>query len=1292
MPQMGSFQTERLLLRRGRESFWIAKDAAGAACTLHILEPPEVWSIEQRAAAVGAFLACVEYQQKLALDTKAVARVESFGSNENGAFAVLEPAAESVARLISSKPMLSTPAVRKFTLGLLGDLTALRKAGRPHGNLTASTVLLTSTNIQLARPMLVSPSPGAAAEHDDMPALGRILFQLIQHREYSDRTGIGTDDTWRTLPDGEAWKQLIISLLAPEAGTTLESVKKAVPAGARRGRMPIYVAAAVMVAIGVGVAWHFLKPVPVVLPPADPELVAATQAADEAVRAAGPAMGGQDDADPSAALRNVLGVLAGQRDTTSPKFAPTVKSSLDAFPQPLEGVEKQLADLKGAFAALPNKGDYPNFPRFIDTLQTRLADLKAKPATDRTYFERAAQFGSVSNALFVLQRQLAVPNSPEILQRSFFIIIDHVCADAETGSMKQILASLKDQAFIKSGEIAQKKDTVAWGAIPEGTYPPSWAGLEKLEGDLLRYGKIAPDEIGSQAAGLVADINAKITTLKTKAPGLSDPLQGQLAAIRDDIKAKFIDNKPKAGAAFDAGGKLFWIARDYPAIQLALGEQRNRLNSLDADYAKFTGEDLKGWLAKFRADPNKLNESFFTYYNAKKAAYQADGWSIEQQFNWKGDFEKAFNDANAQIGQAQASLQSLTGALPKNPSGLEKDVADALAKKLDANRTRLAGLATAFDPDVLAAARAALASTEIELGCFVNLKTVAAQLAAPTFDVVAFRRNLDGLKPLDQDAELGPVVAPVHDLDRALAAMSAAADAPGLTAALTGINAVKVAGSALKPPVVESLLWGRFSELKSADEAVLQYQLSQIPAASRATPGALAAYVQLRLAADARPNLLLEAFLIPAIKGNDTKISDALASELTRLNAPANDRLTQIIAAMKVDANAAGTVGLLTHGWTEPAPGAADGTRSFVYSKPPAGKTLALKFRKLDNTQTYVCTTETPLLVLAALADTERSMLRSKADVGLFDKVDLKAGLTAAINGIVGFQKDDEIVASDWGTWTTPSDTVPGWSPPGAPTTDHPLQFVTPGMAAYVAVKTGTRLPTAAEWASADKMNKTAVPAYDANSNLSGPAWDAYVKLYQSEFVDKGANTSTLGNPLNVTNLIFEPRTKPANWGTMANPAKPWPTQIAAGKPKVDEILFLPVTSDAGTPFQNLIGNVAEFVFDPALNTKLAGVAVPADPEAGFTAVAGVVAANAGGVKVIGGSCLSPLGNIDNARTAFDVADVTKPYTDVGFRLAFDAGKTFTEQFAEHLNAVPAARIPANDLVRTILKNSAPSP
>jgi len=124
-----------------------------------------------------------------------------------------------------------------------------------------------------------------------------------------------------------------------------------------------------------------------------------------------------------------------------------------------------------------------------------------------------------------------------------------------------------------------------------------------------------------------------------------------------------------------------------------------------------------------------------------------------------------------------------------------------------------------------------------------------------------------------------------------------------------------------------------------------------------------------------------------------------------------------------------------------------------------------------------------------------------------------------------------------------------------------------------------------------------------------------------------------------------------------------WPRSIASDQRKVgkdgeawpnvpdDGVLwFAKVVSDNQRVFQNLVGNVAEYAYEDAK-----GIADLKDPT--LAQVRQLLQANSN-VRVIGGSAMSPPQvPVDQPQTLANPADKEPCYSDVGFRLAFLAGR-----------------------------------
>jgi hypothetical protein len=194
--------------------------------------------------------------------------------------------------------------------------------------------------------------------------------------------------------------------------------------------------------------------------------------------------------------------------------------------------------------------------------------------------------------------------------------------------------------------------------------------------------------------------------------------------------------------------------------------------------------------------------------------------------------------------------------------------------------------------------------------------------------------------------------------------------------------------------------------------------------------------------------------------------------------------------------------------------------------------------------------------------------------------------------------------------------------PPPSP--QHPMQYVSPTAAVLAARLMGCRLPTSAEWKAALAAAGSGTP------NLRDQTWRREYERAK-ELAASGPEYPAAG----------------AFWPADAQKVQP----MQDGTPAVDvddsNLWFAPVGS--GSPgFQNLIGNVAEFVWDD-----------PASIETVEPTAVKVRAALGKGEKlhVIGGSALSPKEQAPTEPQAVNFAQAREGYSDVGFRLAFSAPK-----------------------------------
>jgi hypothetical protein len=203
-------------------------------------------------------------------------------------------------------------------------------------------------------------------------------------------------------------------------------------------------------------------------------------------------------------------------------------------------------------------------------------------------------------------------------------------------------------------------------------------------------------------------------------------------------------------------------------------------------------------------------------------------------------------------------------------------------------------------------------------------------------------------------------------------------------------------------------------------------------------------------------------------------------------------------------------------------------------------------------------------------------------------------------------------------------------TPVGTPSRDHPIQYVTPQAAAFLALLVGTRLPSSAEWALARALDGDAADP----PNLRDQTWLKQTKHVAEELESK-RGLPTEG--LYPDGGIFWPKGMDRVEGAKA---ETWPSD--------DGLLwFAKVNAGKLGRFRHLVGNVAEFVFeDPAALAKV---------EATKAGVEKLFSSASEKVRVIGGSALSsPKVKVDTAQPV-DAKEMQGGFSDVGFRLAFTA-------------------------------------
>ena len=190
------------------------------------------------------------------------------------------------------------------------------------------------------------------------------------------------------------------------------------------------------------------------------------------------------------------------------------------------------------------------------------------------------------------------------------------------------------------------------------------------------------------------------------------------------------------------------------------------------------------------------------------------------------------------------------------------------------------------------------------------------------------------------------------------------------------------------------------------------------------------------------------------------------------------------------------------------------------------------------------------------------------------------------------------------------------------PKAEHPMQYISPQVAKSLASLLGCRLPTASEWKAAWEQE-----GRPDNGNLRDGSW----KSLFDEIAKKSEDGANLSGP---------------NEGVFGLRGLAVSNNLVEGS-NDGHIWFEPVET-GGTKFHLLVGNVAEFVYsDKSMRT----------------------------FAVIGGSALSPPELWDGKAKPFSEAYPydkanRKEFSDVGFRLAFDAPQ---KSIIEVLNEAVAA-------------------
>ncbi len=201
---------------------------------------------------------------------------------------------------------------------------------------------------------------------------------------------------------------------------------------------------------------------------------------------------------------------------------------------------------------------------------------------------------------------------------------------------------------------------------------------------------------------------------------------------------------------------------------------------------------------------------------------------------------------------------------------------------------------------------------------------------------------------------------------------------------------------------------------------------------------------------------------------------------------------------------------------------------------------------------------------------------------------------------------------------------------PGKPLAQHPMQYVSPQAAYGFAQLMGCRFATTAQWREAMRLE------------LNGESLESFItqnvpNLRDTTWVRQFDHVRDLIQDRVMVESLLAPYS-----GSL------WNQQDQDAWPHDDQTLwFETVDSRPARPFQHLIGNVAEFVFDgpqEPIDFNQAPAAVQAELRRSL---------DASRLSAIGGSAQSPRASGIDQPQAVETADASSGYSDVGVRLAF---------------------------------------
>jgi len=279
MAAYGNYHTVSVLYTHGLTTVWTARHRGAAPDDLErfvvkVFHPVDIGGGEAaEREALEAFLDAARVQATVAAQPGAHwAPVRESGSADGEAYYVTDYFPHSALDLM--RVNLDARALHTVISSVVEGLLELREAaGRPHGNLKPSNVLIQSgedlarTRVALTDPVPTTELELGTAAASDIRAVGALIYQLVLHRSpdaLGDRV-VQPSEEWSALGrTGEAWRNLCSRLLMSPDEITLDAVAKEVRALRAEPLpwRPIAAALGAALVVAAGAVAIYLRPPP----------------------------------------------------------------------------------------------------------------------------------------------------------------------------------------------------------------------------------------------------------------------------------------------------------------------------------------------------------------------------------------------------------------------------------------------------------------------------------------------------------------------------------------------------------------------------------------------------------------------------------------------------------------------------------------------------------------------------------------------------------------------------------------------------------------------------------------------------------------------------------------------------------------------------------------------------------------------------------------------------------------------------------------------------------------------